>query len=251
MAIVLLHGVPETPIVWEPLVAALERNDLFTAQLPGFGCPVPQGFSATKDEYVDWFVTVLEHQVAQRGPIDLVGHDWGSGIGLRAASLRPDLIRSWACDALGLFHADFEWHDFAKIWQTPGAGEDYFRQNLASPIADRVALYEMIGIPRSTGERLVAASDETMTDCILRLYRSAQGDMLADWVEQVGHAATRPGLAIIAPDDPFVTHGHLAGEVADRLGASRHELAGQGHWWMLSDPAAGAALLKSFWSEAY
>jgi hypothetical protein len=28
-------------------------------------------------------------------------------------------------------------------------------------------------------------------------------------------------------------------------------LEGQGHWWMLGDPAGGAAMLRQFWSEAY
>ena len=47
MAIVLLHGNPETPVIWEPLVAELGRDDVYTPQLPGFGCPVPKGFGAT------------------------------------------------------------------------------------------------------------------------------------------------------------------------------------------------------------
>jgi hypothetical protein len=58
-------------------------------------------------------------------------------------------------------------------------------------------------------------------------------------------------LAIIAPNDPFVRSEDLAGEMADRLGASRHVMEGQGHWWMLGDPAAGAAALRTFWAEAY
>ena len=106
MTVVLLHGNPETPVIWEPLVAALGRADVVTPQLPGFGCPVPDGFGATKDEYVDWFVGVLEGLVAEHGPVDLVGHDWGGGIGMRAVALRPDLVRTWACDVLGLFHGN-------------------------------------------------------------------------------------------------------------------------------------------------
>ena len=35
-----------------------------------------------------------------------------------------------------------------------------------------------------------------------------------------------------------------------RLGARQHVLEGQGHWWMLGDAPAGAAMLQRFWKEA-
>lgn len=251
MTVVLLHGNPETPVIWQPLLAELGRTDVVTPQLPGFGCPVPEGFGATKEEYVAWFLEQLEPIVAEHGPVDFVGHDWGGGIGMRAVSLRPELFRTWACDVLGLFHPDYVWHDFAQIWQTPGAGEEYFEQNLATPVEDRVALFEMIGIPRATGEQLVAVGDEAMGTCILALYRSAAQPAMKDWGEQLGPVGTLPGLALIAPNDPFVRGEDLGGEMADRLGATRHVLEGQGHWWMLGDPAGGAAALAEFWASAY
>lgn len=250
MTVVLLHGNPETPVVWQPLVAALDRTDVVTPQLPGFGCAVPSGFTATKEEYVDWLIGVLEPLAAEHGPIDFVGHDWGGGIGMRAVSLRPELFRTWACDVLGLFHPDYVWHDFAQIWQSD-AGEEYFTTQLATPAADRVALYEMIGIPRATGEQLVAVADEVMSSSILSLYRSAAQPAMIEWGGALGPAGTLPGLAIIAPDDPFVRGEDLGAAVADRLGATRHVLAGQGHWWMLGDPAGGAAMLRDFWAAAY
>jgi hypothetical protein len=37
---------------------------------------------------------------------------------------RPDLLRSWATDAIGVFDPDYVWHDLAQTWQTPGAGEE-------------------------------------------------------------------------------------------------------------------------------
>jgi len=251
MTVVLLHGNPETPVIWQPLLALLDRTDVVTPQLPGFGCPLPDGFGATKEEYVAWFLGLVEELVAEHGPVDFVGHDWGGGIGMRAVALRPELFRTWACDVLGLFHPQYVWHDFAQIWQTDGAGEEYFATQLASPAADRVALYEMIGIPRSTGEQLVAVADDAMSTAILALYRSARQPAMVEWGEQLGTVATLPGLAVIAPDDPFVRGDDLGAEMADRLGASRHVLEGQGHWWMLGNPAAGAAMLTEFWAVAY
>jgi pimeloyl-ACP methyl ester carboxylesterase len=248
MTAVFVHGNPETPVIWEPLLAALDRTDVVCPQLPGFGCASPAGFGATKEEYASWLTSELEAIVATTGPVDLVGHDWGGGIAMRVIAVRPDLVRSWACDVLGLFHPDYVWHDFAQIWQTPEAGEEYFATTMAMPTEDRVALYESIGIPRATGEQLVAAADEEMSRCILALYRSATQPAMALWGAELAPASSRPGLAIVAPLDPFVRSHDLGVEVAGSLGARVHEMEGQGHWWMLGDPAAGAVALAEFWA---
>ena len=249
MTAVFVHGNPETPIIWEPLLAELDRTDVVCPHLPGFGCAAPAGFGATKEEYAAWLTGEIEAVGADAGPVDHVGHDWGGGIGMRVVATRPDLFRSWVCDVLGLFHADYVWHDVAQIWQTPGAGEEYVATTMAMPAADRVALYESIGIPAATGERLVAAADDEMSRCILALYRSATQPAMAAWGAQLALAATRPGLGILAPNDPFVRADDLGAEVAASLGAQVHEMTGQGHWWMLGAPAAGAAALTAFWAS--
>jgi pimeloyl-ACP methyl ester carboxylesterase len=249
MPAVLLHGNPETPIIWEPLVAHLARTDVICPNLPGFGCPSPVGFGATKEEYVAWLIGELEPIVAASGPVDFVGHDWGGGIGMRAVATRPELFRSWACDVLGLFHPEYVWHDFAQIWQTPGAGEDYFAQTMATPVEDRIALYKSIGIPRPIGERLVALADDEMSRCILALYRSAAQPAMVEWGRELAAASTVPGLAITAPDDPFVRSTDLGPAIGAQLGAREHVMSGQGHWWMLGDPATGANVLEAFWAS--
>ena len=75
MPAVLVHGVPDTPELWGPLRARLERTDVITPQLPGFGISLPEGFAPSKEAYVAWLVGELE---AVGAPVDLVGHDWGS-----------------------------------------------------------------------------------------------------------------------------------------------------------------------------
>src|SRR5207247_5934508 len=71
----LVHGVPDTHRLWAPLRARLRRTDVITPSLPGFGCPLPAGFAASKEAYVDWLVREIERVGA---PVDLVGHDWGA-----------------------------------------------------------------------------------------------------------------------------------------------------------------------------
>ena len=121
MTVVLVHGNPETDAIWDPLVEALGRDDVVRLSPPGFGAPLPADFPATMTAYRDWLETQLE---AIDGPVDLVGHDWGGGHVVNVVMHRPELVRSWASDAVGLFDADYVWHDLAQVWQTPGAGEE-------------------------------------------------------------------------------------------------------------------------------
>jgi pimeloyl-ACP methyl ester carboxylesterase len=244
MPAVLVHGVPETPAVWDLLRAQLKRDDVIALQLPGFGCPRPAGFGATKEEYVAWLVGELE-RVAPQGPIDLVGHDWGGGFVVRLVSTRADLVRSWVCDAAALGDVNFEWHDFAKIWQTPGEGEEFYAQNLAIPADERGAVFEMFGVPHDAAVALGRPLDQTMADCILALYRSAL-DVGKEWAPDF-HDIAPPGRIVIPSDDAFLS-AELARNSAQRTGASVIELDGLGHWWMLQDPARGAAALEEFWA---
>ena len=244
MPAVLVHGVPETPSVWEPLCSRLNRSDVVMPQLPGFGCPRPAGFGATKEDYVAWLIGELELLKAD-GPIDLVGHDWGGGLTVRLVSTRPDLVRSWVCDAAGIGYANFEWHDFAKIWQTPGAGEDFFATQMAASPEDRASVFEMFGVPAEERHRLIAV-DPTMADCILALYRSAT-DVGREWAPDFKDVPA-PGAVVIPADDPFLAEDR-ATSAAARAGARTILLPSVGHWWMLQDPAAGAAMLEQFWSS--
>ena len=172
MPVVLVHGVPETPAVWEHLRSELHRSDIVTPLLPGFGCPRPDGFGSTKEEYVRGLVSELETLAAQ-GPVDLVGHDWGGGFVVRVVSTRPDLVRSWVTDAAGIGDVNFEWHDFAKIWQTPGEGEEFFEQQMATPPEERGSVFEMFGVPPERAVTLASWADPLMAESILALYRSA------------------------------------------------------------------------------
>jgi pimeloyl-ACP methyl ester carboxylesterase len=54
MTVVLVHGNPETEALWGPLIEALGREDVVCLSPPGFGAPLPDGFSATYLAYRDW-----------------------------------------------------------------------------------------------------------------------------------------------------------------------------------------------------
>ncbi len=246
MPVVLVHGVPETPAVWDPLRSQLARTDVVALQLPGFGTPRPAGFASTKEEYVDWVIGELE-RIAGDGPIDLVGHDWGGGFVVRVVSTRPDLVRSWVTDAAAVGADEFEWHEFAKIWQTPGEGEQFFEQQLAAPLEERGAVFEtMFGVPHDEALALGSWGDKEMAEAILALYRSAV-DVGNEWGPDFRDIAA-PGLVLIPSEDTFLS-ADLARKAAARAGANVTELDGLGHWWMLQDPARGAGALEAHWSS--
>jgi pimeloyl-ACP methyl ester carboxylesterase len=244
MPAVFVHGVPETPAVWDLLIPRLRRKDVIALQLPGFGCPRPDGFGATKEEYAQWLVTELE-RIQTDGPIDLVGHDWGGGFVVRLVSTRPDLVRSWVSDAAGIGDVNFEWHEFAKIWQTPDAGEKFFDDQLATPADQRGSVFEMFGVPAAEAAAMGGWSDRTMADCILALYRSAV-DVGREWGPDFKDVPA-PGLVVVPSDDPFLSADGARTSAAN-AGAQIADLTGVGHWWMLQDPSQGAAMLEGFWA---
>jgi len=115
---VFVHGVPETGRIWDGVRELVPGS--ISLDLPGFGCPTPEGFSATKDAYAEW----LEQRLRRvDGPIDLVGHDWGALLTLRIASATSVPLRSWAADIASCYQPDYVWHAGARTWQTPGEGE--------------------------------------------------------------------------------------------------------------------------------
>jgi pimeloyl-ACP methyl ester carboxylesterase len=240
--IVFVHGVPETKAIWRKVMAAVDRDSI-ALELPGFGCERPAGFGATKEDYVEWLLGELD---TIEGPIDLVGHDWGAALVYRVATTKGDRLHSWAADVAGLAHPDYVWHDFAKIWQTPGEGEAFFQTQSSTPPEQRAPLFEAMGVPHDDALEMMASGDETMGDCILALYRSAVPNIHADWGPWSPTSA--PGLVISAPDDPFGDTA-LAAEVAASLGARVGTLEGVGHFWPYQAPEAAAALLESFWSS--
>lgn len=242
--IVFVHGVPETAAIWDK-VRQLIGGDTVALSMPGFGCARPEGFPATKDAYADWLAGEL---VAIGEPVHLVGHDWGAGLTYRIATSRPELLRSWAADVGNIVHPDYEWHDFAKLWQTPGAGEDFFRQQDATPAEQRAPTFEAMGVPADDALRMAQASDATMGGCVLDLYRSAVPNPHADWGAAAMGPTVAPGLVIHPSLDPFGDAAR-AEEVAAMLGARFEVLEGAGHWWPYQAPAAAADLLSHFHSS--
>ncbi|MUL63793.1 alpha/beta hydrolase [Mycobacterium sp. CBMA 234] len=245
MTVVLVHGNPETEAIWGPLVEALGRDDVVRLSPPGFGAPLPDDFPATYLAYRDW----LEAELAGIDePVDLVGHDWGGGHVMNLVMHRPALVRSWASDAVGLLDPDYVWHDLAQVWQTPGAGEELVDTMLGGTVEDRVAQMTTLGIPLAIATSMAEEQGPAMGRAILALYRSARQPAMAEAGRALENARARPGLSLLATDDPYIGGADTRRRAAERAGARTAVLEGLGHWWMVQDPVRGAEALTDFWA---
>lgn len=237
----LVHGVPETAAVWDGVVARLD-GDVRALSLPGFGTAAPAGFDRTMDAYLSW---LLDEIAAVGGPVDLVGHDWGGILAARVATLSPAGLRSWATDAPGALSPRFEWHDTAKVWITPGAGEEFFDMMLG----DREGSAELLGafgLSIEPAREMVGRIDSEMVTSILALYRSSDGRLGTEWTAN-GPTAT-PGLVIASADDPLLGVD-VARRMATELGAQVAVLEGGGHFWPIEAAEGAAAALREFWAS--
>jgi pimeloyl-ACP methyl ester carboxylesterase len=242
---VFVHGNPETEAVWAPLLAALRRDDVVLLSPPGFGAPLPAGFPATVDDYRDWLIGELE--VLER-PVDLVGHDWGGLHVVNVAMTRPDLLRSWVTDAIGVLHPEYAWHALARGWQTPGQGERDVAERFGGTRTERTLTMIGRGMRDArVASQIAAAQGEEMGRAVLGLSRSAAQPAMAEHGRALERAAARPGLCLLATGDGFVGTEAQRRWCAARAGASVATLEGLGHWWLLEDPFAGARAIERFW----
>jgi pimeloyl-ACP methyl ester carboxylesterase len=237
----LVHGNPDSSHLWDRVKAELGDYDgeVVAADLPGFAAPAPDGFPCTKEAYVEWIAEQLE---GLGGEVDLVGHDWGSLLVQRVASVRPDLLSSVACGGAAV-DREYPWHPLAQVWQTPGEGEKY----MAEELTDEFGIEHLVenGVPREDAERNIWLNDYGK-DTILKLYRSAI-EIGEEWQPDLERQEV-PAMVIWGRTDPYVPL-RFGEALAERMHGELVVLE-CGHWWPFERPAETAAALLRHWSTA-
>lgn len=76
---------------------------------------------------------------------------------------RPDLIRSWASDALGVFAPDYLWHPRAQVWQQEGAGEASVQELWGGDLERRARMVHLEGVGQWWPEETPAPVAEALT----------------------------------------------------------------------------------------
>lgn len=244
---IFIHGVPDTPHVWQPLIEAIGESGapIQAPAMPGFVEQAPEGFAATKEAYTDWLIGRVEPLAAEHGQVDIVGHDWGAILTLRAASLRPDLFRSWAVSN-AMIAADYKGHRAAKLWATPVLGE-LFMWSSRNPARLKKAL-DGSGLPDDVFDKEAAYWTQHKRECILSLYRSAAGlSFRGQWVDDLKNLPEH-GLVIWGENDPYVDLS-FGKAFAKRHSVPIHVVRDTGHWAIAQRPDTIAERLTSFWSD--
>lgn len=131
----------------------------------------------------------------------------------------------------------------------PETGEQLVATMQDGSVVERAQQLVSFGIPQDVATAFAAAQGPEMGRAILALYRSARQPAMADAGRALENAAARPGLSLSATEDPFVGTEEIRRRAADRAGARTEVLDGLGHWWMVEDPARGAAALSRFWGS--
>ena len=240
MPVVFLHGNPDTHRVWSPLLPYLRDEEVVALDLPGFGCPRPEGFHATRWEYRDWLLEQLERFDA---PVHLVGHDVGGIIVQGAVIAGSERIASWTI-ASGVADPDYGWHRQGRVWQTAGLGETWRDGWLTMSDEDRINGMVSIGMPREGAEVAVKRYDRTLCDAALDLYRSLP--YMGDWSFSAEQRYA-PGLVLWGESDPFQPQ-EFGARQAELARASFFSLSA-GHWWQYEQPKAAAELLRAHWQS--
>ncbi len=243
--IVLLHGNPDTHVVWSGVVSRLASSlRCIAPDMPDFGESVaPASFDVSlggQSRFVSALFDALELPRAH-----LVCHDVGASYGLAFASEHADRLRS-----LTIFNAnffpDYRWHFWARMWRLPLIGELVM---LAGN--ERLFVNETKkGSPGITDELARAAYREfhpRARKMVLRFYRWLDPAKLEGWDEKLLAATARTPKQVLWGDrDPYMPDP----KTADRFGVEAFHYPDAGHWLMIDRPDDAAARIAELTSRA-
>jgi pimeloyl-ACP methyl ester carboxylesterase len=243
MPVLFVHGVPATARLWRPILDLIDRSDEVEAvDLPGFATEPPAGWVAQKENYVDFVIERLEALHARGGPVHLVGHDWGCLLTLRAASLRPELLRSVAA---GNAPIDEHWplHNMWDEWMVPGEGEALMDRIVAA--GGMAEMLQRLGFPPEDAKHNGWAYPGNGRR-ILSLYRSAI-DIGRAWAPDLARIVI-PSMLLWGERDLIVPI-EIGRRMAAKIGAEVVPLPA-GHFWPYEAPKEAVAALTRHWKRA-
>ncbi|PLT29380.1 alpha/beta fold hydrolase [Peribacillus deserti] len=202
-AVLLLHGVPESCLVWKDIIPAIVGNGYraVAPDLPGFGQSEPFDEPSTWERFSQ-FVSEFKNKL-YLGQLHLVVHDWGGLIGL-----------NWACDhqeevlsmivSNSTISDEYTWHKLAQLWRTPGVGEEVMKQ-MSDPAQFEAGTRKSIpGIEDTVMKDFYQAfRTSESSKVILDLYRSGNLDTVKIYQDKLSELKI-PISIIWGENDPYV-----------------------------------------------
>ncbi len=215
-----VHGNPTSSDDWLPF---LERTGGVAPDLPGWGRSSKRGDGDfTMDGLARFAGAFVDALGLER--VRLVVHDWG-GAALIWAAANPERVeRLVVIDAVPLLPG-YSWHRWARVWRTPGLGE--LAMGAPTAVLRRA-------LPGDLGEQAARHWDPGTQRAVLRLYRSAPADRLAEAGRDLARLRGVPSLVVWGGRDPYLAT-RFADAYTDVLGAERIVRPDAGHWPWVDD----------------
>jgi pimeloyl-ACP methyl ester carboxylesterase len=238
-----VHGVPTSSDDWVPF---LEQTGGLAPDLFGFGRSGKGGHLDYSIEGIAGFVERFLKLVGVER-VKLVVHDWGAAA-LAFAQAHPERVeRLVICNAVPLLPG-YRWHPIARLWRRPLVGE--LMMGLTTRwTAERLLRPAFAGsVPAGFVDRFWPWFDQGTQRAILRLYRSAPEERLAQAGENLSHLGM-PALVVCGALDPYIP-ARFGEDYAARLPGARVELVRDaGHWPWLDRPEV-TGLVATFLRES-
>ncbi len=243
--VLLLHGNPDSGIMWEGLAQRLGRSCRCVApDLPGFGhSEVPAGYQPSLDGMAD-FVEQFLRAGGINASIDMIAHDFGGPFAFAWAVKHPGSVRRMVAINT-VFFSEYRWHFWAHVWRTPLLGE------LSMAVMNRPVFAQELR--RGSARISEAHIDQTwalmtprMKKEVLRLYRAANSANFKSWENDfLALIATKPTLVIWGDKDPYISP-----HFAERFNARQVvHLPQTGHWAPVESPIECADAILRFFAE--
>lgn len=206
----LLHGFPDTPHGWAPLMAVLAKRG-FRVVAPftrGYApTAAPPGPTSVETLAAD-ALALIEALGHERASL-LVGHDWGAATAYVAASIAPERVERLV--TVGIPHPAVLKPSLSLLWAArhfislnlPGAARRTRRRDFAAIDAyyRRWSPTWDFG-PEETAPVKAAFADPASLEAAIDYYRGARGGSSANGLR--GTTITMPTLTIAGADDPSV-----------------------------------------------
>lgn len=246
VCVVFVHGNPGPMDDWEPVLDALPASTRAIAMdLPAFGRAArPRAFDYRIEGYASFLDTLL--RALGVGAVHLVAHDFGGAWAAAWIARNPAAVRSLTLIATPLL-PEFEWHAWARVWQTPVLGELFQLAATRASIAAVLRRGNPRPLPPEFLARVTGHADLAQKLRILPLYRSARDPRRAFGpLAEVLRGLAVPACVIWGADDPYAKVRFAAPTAALFRTHELHVLERVGHWPFVDEPAAVATIVTEF-----
>src|SRR5688500_11207680 len=172
----------------------LERASGVEHRLPGFGRSSKRGDGDfTLDGYGRFCGSLLDALEVER--VKLVVHDWGAAALAWAAANPARVERVVVINSVPLLPG-YRWHRVARMWRTRGVGE--VLMGFTTSFGLRRSL------PGDLGRQAAEHFDQGTQRAILRLYRSAPPERLAEAGRDLHRLHDVPSVVVWGANDPYI-----------------------------------------------